>query len=158
MSRSFPRIVLASILIVALIHALGFTVFINAPLAAVVHASEASVDWPMEGHDPGHTRYSGSETLDTGHLLWKSDPMNYSYPIVADGRLYVRAGYNDIQCFNATTGAILWRQQVTSEEIIGEYTREGDNDWLGVRVPSVAYSVLIHPPANSSGTIPKGPR
>jgi outer membrane protein assembly factor BamB len=92
--------------------------------------AQVGADWPMYAHDGGRTGYSASETLDRGYLLWKSALTDYSYPIVADGKVYVRAGLTSLQCLNASTGTIIWTQAVTSEEI--------DYDWLGVQYPALA--------------------
>ena len=71
----------------------------------------AADDWPMLGHDPGHTGLSLSDHVNGKHLLWFYEQSFGAHPpIIADNILYFINGSDggNVQALHADTGELIW--------------------------------------------------
>ena len=66
-------------------------------------------DWPMNGQNPGNTRYSSSYGPSTGDLQWvyATGENVRSSPVMVDGRVYINS-VDKVYCLDADTGAWIW--------------------------------------------------
>ena len=75
-----------------------------------------SGDWPMFGHDLGHTRSSTSSAPNTNYTKWifSTNGSVESSPTIVDDKVYVGSYDGKIYCLNASTGNELWNFDTVS--------------------------------------------
>src|SRR5208283_256483 len=64
--------------------------------------------WPMFHNDGAHSGFSTSTGPVTNHILWDTQGVEYSSPVVVGDVVYVGSGDGNVYGLDASTGAILW--------------------------------------------------
>lgn len=147
---------------------------LNALMAAGVisviagQAYAASGDWPMLNYDRAGTRHNRYETIlnaqnvNALQLAWQVDIGDvYSSPVVADGVLFIPAGYK-LYALNAMTGATIWATTLhysvaTSPAVangIVYVTDSGVLTALDAETGTILWNQLPDPPAGGYGSNP----
>src|SRR5579862_5296746 len=84
-------------------------------------AAFGASDWPRfrgpNGSGVSPDRGLPTEIGRNNNVVWKAKtPLGHSSPIVAQGRLWITGHEGDervVLCFDAKTGALIWRKSVT---------------------------------------------
>jgi len=79
--------------------------------ALLPHHGSLDSSWPMFQHDYNHTGVTNGTAPETNHCLWSSSAGYWleSSPAVSDGKVFIGSEDNNVYCFDAFTGARLWR-------------------------------------------------
>ena len=66
--------------------------------------------WTMHLHDARNSGFSRSKAPDTNNTLWISSTNDriISSPAIADNRVYIGSGDQNVYCYNATNGEEIW--------------------------------------------------
>ncbi|MCW4034793.1 MAG: PQQ-binding-like beta-propeller repeat protein [Candidatus Bathyarchaeota archaeon] len=100
-----------------------------------VNAESNKDNWSMFSHDPARTGYASGVVSTNFAETWTAHSVVpvWSSPAVAKGCVYIKC--NNVTCFNATTGQIVWEsstysmQEHSSIAVVDGYVYSGSNHY-----------------------------